>query len=73
VTLPRSLLGTKGLSAMKCIKKKAETHIPISWAKAERSSIDGLEVRVKRSFRASSWYGSGRVRLVREEEPTPLR
>jgi hypothetical protein len=37
-------------------KRMAEisTYIPISSARAERSSIDGLEVRVNRSFSASS-------------------
>lgn len=41
-------------------------HIPISRAKAERSSIVGVMVRVNKPFSASSWYGSGLLRLGRD-------
>lgn len=38
-----------------------------SIANAVRSSIVGFDVRTYRYFNASSWYGSGRERLGREE------
>lgn len=45
-----------------------KTDMPISSARAERSSIVGVEVLRKSSLRASSWYGSGRERRGREKD-----
>ncbi len=42
--------------------------MPISSARAERSSMVGDDVFRKSSLRASSWYGSGRERRGRENE-----
>ena len=49
------------------------TYIPISSARAERSSIVGVAVCLKSFFKASSWNGSGRERLVREKVGCALR
>ena len=45
-----------------------KTYIPISRAKAERSSIVGVGVLLKSRFSASNWYGSGRERRGREKD-----
>jgi hypothetical protein len=42
------------------------THIPISSARAVRSSMDGLDVLAFSFFGSSGWGGSGRVRLGRD-------
>ena len=55
MTFPRSLYERKHDDETKIPKGKGiSTDIPISSARAERSSIDGFEVRVKRSLSASS-------------------
>jgi hypothetical protein len=49
------------------------TYIPISSERAERSSMVGVAVFLKSFFKASSWNGSGRERLVREKAGCALR
>jgi hypothetical protein len=52
---------------------RKKTYIPISSARAERSSIVGVAVFLKSFFKASSWNGSGRERLVRAKAGCALR
>ena len=54
MTFPRSLYERKHDETKIPKGKGISTDIPIASARAERSSIDGFEVRVKRSLSASS-------------------
>ena len=66
--IPVATLGISAdLSGAQGKIKTKITYIPISRARAERTSMVGVEVCLYNCFKASSWYGSGRERRGREK------